>query len=367
MCSLSKEMDFFSAMSDHEVTANEFFNAHMLNELEKAYGLSNVVVWYFDHSGQFLSWRDKHGLLLDSPSHPYREFSSSDLVWSKIHLEGIRTGLTYFDVVPALHLSTEIIHPEGYQYSAHVKCLEKHFHAYYSASMSFGVNGNIVLMFLNSKEEGDFTPEQLEQLQEVYLYIASAYRNFKRHERSLVVAKLQSEIIASDSRAYIITDHFSQIISYNNLAYQCIRDILGPILEDEISVNTHCSWLPFLLGSDEAQDEDCAVRTRLIKNYIFKIHIYDKVYSNNIVERYHWITISDQDKITASNNATSYHPLTQAEQKVAELMYYGLTYKAIADKLFVSYHTVKKHVQNIYIKCGVNSRFELYRWIESIK
>lgn len=30
----------------------------------------------------------------------------------------------------------------------------------------------------------------------------------------------------------------------------------------------------------------------------------------------------------------------------------------------VSYHTVKKHVQNIYAKCGVNSRFELYRWLE---
>ena len=26
----------------------------------------------------------------------------------------------------------------------------------------------------------------------------------------------------------------------------------------------------------------------------------------------------------------------------------GLTYKAIADELVVSYHTVKKHVQNIY-------------------
>lgn len=55
----------------------------------------------------------------------------------------------------------------------------------------------------------------------------------------------------------------------------------------------------------------------------------------------------------------------KTEQRVAELMYNGLTYKAIADKLVVSYHTVKKHVQNIYTKCGVNSRFELYKWLEN--
>ena len=50
---------------------------------------------------------------------------------------------------------------------------------------------------------------------------------------------------------------------------------------------------------------------------------------------------------------------------VAELMYNGLTYKAIADELVISYHTVKKHVQNIYTKCGVKSRFQLYKWLEN--
>ena len=56
--------------------------------------------------------------------------------------------------------------------------------------------------------------------------------------------------------------------------------------------------------------------------------------------------------------------LTHVEQRVAELMCQGLTYKAIADELVVSYHTVKKHVQNIYSKCGINSRYELYKWME---
>ena len=58
-------------------------------------------------------------------------------------------------------------------------------------------------------------------------------------------------------------------------------------------------------------------------------------------------------------------PLTPTELRVAELMQSGLTYQAIADELIVSYHTIKKHVQNIYAKCGVNNRYQLYRWLEN--
>ena len=52
--------------------------------------------------------------------------------------------------------------------------------------------------------------------------------------------------------------------------------------------------------------------------------------------------------------------LTQAEQKVVDLLCQGLTYQSVANELVVSYHTVKNHVQNIYTKCGVKSRFQLY-------
>ena len=52
--------------------------------------------------------------------------------------------------------------------------------------------------------------------------------------------------------------------------------------------------------------------------------------------------------------------MTAAERKVAVFLCKGLTYQKIADELCISYHTVKNHVQNIFSKCGVNSRYELY-------
>ena len=52
--------------------------------------------------------------------------------------------------------------------------------------------------------------------------------------------------------------------------------------------------------------------------------------------------------------------LTPAEKRIAELLDEGYTYKQIAAELVISYHTVKKHVENIYSKLGISSRYQLY-------
>ena len=85
------------------------------------------------------------------------------------------------------------------------------------------------------------------------------------------------------------------------------------------------------------------------------------------MDRYHWITIAPRDPAPAPQEpvfAGTGLPLTKAEWKVARLLYKGLTYQAVADALVISYHTVKKHVENIYAKCGVKNRFQLYKWLE---
>ena len=53
------------------------------------------------------------------------------------------------------------------------------------------------------------------------------------------------------------------------------------------------------------------------------------------------------------------HKLTDRELDVMRLVYEGKNNPEIADALFISRNTVKKHLQNIYEKTGVNSRMEL--------
>jgi len=56
----------------------------------------------------------------------------------------------------------------------------------------------------------------------------------------------------------------------------------------------------------------------------------------------------------AEENLLSY--LTQREEEVLELLTQGITYKGVANKLFISETTVKTHVNNIFQKLQVNDR-----------
>ena len=52
------------------------------------------------------------------------------------------------------------------------------------------------------------------------------------------------------------------------------------------------------------------------------------------------------------------HQLSNREKEILSLMTQGMDYKTIADKIFISYDTVRTHVKHIYKKLHVNSRAE---------
>jgi NarL family two-component system response regulator LiaR len=57
-------------------------------------------------------------------------------------------------------------------------------------------------------------------------------------------------------------------------------------------------------------------------------------------------------------NKPGAHLLTRREQEIIALSSTGLIHKEVAQQLYVSPETVKKHLSNIYIKLGVNNKIE---------
>ena len=51
--------------------------------------------------------------------------------------------------------------------------------------------------------------------------------------------------------------------------------------------------------------------------------------------------------------------LTERQQQILECIVKGMSYKLIAEKLFISLDTVRYHVKNIYDILQVHSRYEL--------
>ena len=68
-----------------------------------------------------------------------------------------------------------------------------------------------------------------------------------------------------------------------------------------------------------------------------------------------------QERIENIQKSTS---LTQREIEILSLIQMGATNKEIARKMFVSTHTVKTHLYNIYKKIRVKNRFSAALWAE---
>jgi DNA-binding CsgD family transcriptional regulator len=64
---------------------------------------------------------------------------------------------------------------------------------------------------------------------------------------------------------------------------------------------------------------------------------------------------------TADKPSTGWAAMTKSELAVAQLASDGLTNREIADRLFVSPHTVNTHLRQVFAKLEVNSRVDLTR------
>jgi len=62
--------------------------------------------------------------------------------------------------------------------------------------------------------------------------------------------------------------------------------------------------------------------------------------------------------ILSFQKTTPPSPLSNRETEILKLLCDGMNYRSIAEKIFLSSHTVKSHIKNIYKKLHVNSRAE---------
>ena len=65
--------------------------------------------------------------------------------------------------------------------------------------------------------------------------------------------------------------------------------------------------------------------------------------------------------VTAEPETSGWAALTTSERTVARLVAEGLTNREVAERLFVSPHTVNSHLRHVFSKLGINSRVELAR------
>jgi DNA-binding NarL/FixJ family response regulator len=74
----------------------------------------------------------------------------------------------------------------------------------------------------------------------------------------------------------------------------------------------------------------------------------------------------NQNTSQSENYKTSLDSLSNTELNILKMASEGKTNQEIADKLFISVNTVKKHISNIFKKLKIKSRIETRKYKELI-
>ena len=356
---------FLMELSANQTSITHLFSSQLLESIRVHLGLEKTVILCFDAENRFLSWTDINGVRETGTEHPYTSFANSDVVEHVVFYTSQSENLTYFNSVPRIYLSSEIISQADYESSAYVRFIEEQFGAHYSATLAFGIYGYIQLIIFKSREEGDFIQEELLELENLYVIISNAYINFKRHEQAQIISSMKDQVILSESREYFITDGFNHILQAGEGAVRLLNEQFGTGLEQAPDPEKPRPWLQMILQDCVRKKLPEEGERRQIGRCEFRIHEHDQCYDHGIIEKYFLVTIrSDGAGPEGKEAGSCLSALTATEQRVAGLLGEGLTYREIAEELIVSYHTVKKHVENIYGKLGIKNRYQLYELLK---
>ncbi len=151
----------------------------------------------------------------------------------------------------------------------------------------------------------------------------------------------------------------SVLLNYKYIASKELRRAIG------IYSTITLAFLPFIFIEAIRKDVNWLSDLEVLKllalpSFFLAINIFSIIFA---------VTYFNSPAFIENNKLTDYFKkkfnITEKESEVIELLVEGLTYKQIADKLFIANKTVDNHIQNIYKKLEVTSKIQLSNLIRS--
>lgn len=221
-----------------------------------------------------------------------------------------------------------------------------------------------VLSVYKTKEDGPFTPYELE----LYDYIGRAFSDcmglYKAHLR--MQRQQMATVHYADSRAgYAILDSKQELISSNPRFLA---------MGSEISSCTSAAEIAKELVAHILMDTKTSDRTFVKKESIGELLLTvqrKQVPMGEEIENLTFLTLENDEKNQTSSDELmvfiTQFDLTKREAEISSLIAAGASNAEICEKLYISSSTVKSHIRNIFGKLGVSTRTEFLRKVRALQ
>ncbi len=226
------------------------------------------------------------------------------------------------------------------------------------------------VVWMRSRKAGRFTNEEVRLAKAISPYLAHALAYNDLRERFKLKGKILDYIEKQSSVGFILVDEKLQVVYINPRAEELFdglkgsvtdgfgrKQILSQLLKDCREIKERMKGCPTdFVAIPRKRTVGCGNHNRFAATY--KAFSHTPGAENSVLFMVCIEELSPPLGAAPQQLAHSYH-LSKREIDVAGLLFSGLKNAQIADKLFISEITVKKHLQNIYHKVGVNNRTSL--------
>lgn len=228
---------------------------------------------------------------------------------------------------------------------------------YYDMGIYLRKNNRLIgaLGILKDRYSGGFTKREICILQSITPILSGCLDNYLGEIKNQRAQILYKNSIAQLSCGVIILDSNYSVFHYNDLANEYCKAItfrqksvtnpISAVVKDALSNASFCNKECSSFINTSQGCYKLSMMSTMVPDPQKGTAVY---YIINI----HCISSSGQDKSCLIED----YKLTGRELEIVELVSRGLSNQEIAERLFLSYHTVRTHIENILRKMSVNNR-----------
>jgi DNA-binding CsgD family transcriptional regulator/PAS domain-containing protein len=226
------------------------------------------------------------------------------------------------------------------------------------------------VVWMRSRNTGLFTNEEVRLAKAISPYLAHALAYNDLRERFKLKGKILDYIEKQSSVGFILVNEELQVVYVNPRAEELFdglkdsatdgsgrKQILSRLVKDCREIKERMKGRPTdFVAIPRKRTVDAGSHNHFAATYKAFSHMSGS--TNGVLFMVCIEELAPSVDTAPQYLADSYH-LSKREVDVAGLLFSGLRNAQIADKLFISEITVKKHLQNIYHKVGVHNRTSL--------